>query len=230
MDIVIKGREEVTNEDYNFLRVRMRRLEETYKQCIDQKVRQAVKERTLYEICERFPNFFEDYAEAFEACQMSSLREIVDLTDMVLGKYSVEKLPTIQASQVKKMLKLKDKALNSFVKGYNDAVAQRDLTYYSQRIDDKLVFLTQKDGELVGAVTQVSKAQRKGECLCHFCRKFRRGDEILFVTNSARTAKGEYSSLGQSICSDYERCNQDIEDRERVVKFLRYKSDTEAER
>lgn len=230
MDIVIKGREEVTNEDYNFLRVRMRRLEEAYKQCIDQKVRQAVKERTLYEICERFPNFFEDYAEAFEACQMSSLREIVDLTDMVLGKYSVEKLPTIQASQVKKMLKLKDKALNSFVKGYNDAVAQRDLTYYSQRIDDKLVFLTQKDGELVGAVTQVSKAQRKGECLCHFCRKFRRGDEILFVTNSARTAKGEYSSLGQSICSDYERCNQDIEDRERVVKFLRYKSDTEAER
>lgn len=230
MDIVIKGREEVTNEDYNFLRVRMRRLEEAYKQCIDQKVRQAVKERTLYEICERFPNFFEDYAEAFETCQMSSLREIVDLTDMVLGKYSVEKLPTIQASQVKKMLKLKDKALNSFVKGYNDAVAQRDLTYYSQRIDDKLVFLTQKDGELVGAVTQVSKAQRKGECLCHFCRKFRRGDEILFVTNSARTAKGEYSSLGQSICSDYERCNQDIEDRERVVKFLRYKSDTEAER
>lgn len=230
MDIVIKGREEVTNEDYNFLRVRMRRLEEAYKQCIDQKVRQAVKERTLYEICERFPNFFEDYAEAFEACQMSSLREIVDLTDMVLGKYSVEKLPTIQASQVKKMLKLKDKALNSFVKGYNDAVAQRDLTYYSQRIDDKLVFLTQKDRELVGAVTQVSKAQRKGECLCHFCRKFRRGDEILFVTNSARTAKGEYSSLGQSICSDYERCNQDIVDRERVVKFLRYKSDTEAER
>lgn len=230
MDIVIKDREVITNEDYNFLRARMQRLEEAYKQCIDDRVRNAVKDKTLYEICERFPSFFEDYADSFEGCRMSSLKEITDLTELVMSKYSIEKLPKIEASQVKKMLKLKDKALKSFVSGYNTAVATKDLTYYSQRIDDKLIFLTQQDGELVGAVTQVSKSQRNGECLCHFCRRFRRGDDILFVTNSARTAKDEYSSIGQTICSDFETCNRSIEERENVVKFLQYKKQAERER
>ena len=123
------------------------------------------------------------------------------------------------------MLKLKDKQLKSFIKGYNEAVAKKPLTYYSQRIDDRLVFMTVQDGEFVGAATEVSKDRRNGECLCHFCRRFRRGDDIVFVTNTARTAKGEYSSIGQTICSDYESCNRELEDKPPVVKFLRYHID-----
>lgn len=230
MDIIIKGREEVTNEDYNFLKKRMKRLEECYKQSCDQQIRNAVKDKTLFEICERFPSFYEDYGESFEACKMSSLKEVADLVDMVLAKYSIEKLSPITMQEAKKILKLKEKALKQFVKGYNEAVARENLTYYSQRIDDKLVCLTEQNGEFVGAATDISKGKRNGECLCHFCRRFRRGDEIVFVTNSARTAKGEYSSIGQSICSDYEACNRDIEERQPVVKFLSYKLEKGNER
>lgn len=231
LDIVAKGREEVSNEDYNFLRRRMARLEEVYKQSNDPLVRRAVRDTTLYDICERFPSFFEDYGERFEACQMSSLLEITELNDFVMAKYSVEPLKPIESEkQVKKMLKLKDKQLKSFIKGYNDAVAKKPLTYYSQRIDDRLVFMTVQDGEFVGSSTEISKNGRNGECLCHFCRTFRRGDDIVFVTNTARTVKGDYSSIGQTICSDYEKCNRVIEDKKPVVKFLRYQIDKGEER
>lgn len=231
MDIVIKGREEVSNEDFNFLRKRMARLEEVYKQSNDPVVRCAVRDKTLFDICERFPSFYEDFGESFEGCKMSSLMEITALFDSVMGQYSVEPLqPITSEKQVKKMLKLKDKQLKSFIKGYNEAVAKKPLTYYSQRIDDKLVFMTVQDGEFIGAATEVSKDRRNGECLCYFCRRFRRGDDIVFVTNTARTAKGEYSSIGQTICSDYESCNRELEDKPPVVKFLRYHIDKGEER
>ena len=221
----------ISNEDYNFLRKRMMRLEESYKQSNDQTVRKAVRDKTLFDICERFPDFLYDYGDAFECCAMSSLKEITDLFDSVMGRYSIEPLPKIQSEKdVKRLLKLKDKALKTFIKGYNDAVETHNLTYYSQRIDDKLVFLTVQDGEFVGAATDVSRSQRNGECLCHVCRKFKRGGDITFVTNTAKTTKGEYSSLGQTICSDYESCNREVEDREPLVKFLRYKLDKERER
>lgn len=222
MQQVSRG-EEVKNEEYNFLRKRMLRLEEVYKQSSDQKVRQVVKEKTLYEICDRFPDFYEEYQDSFEACKMSSLMEISNLIDLVMSKYSVEALSPITEKEAKKILKLKDKPLKIFVKGYNDAITNKNLTYYSQRIDDKLVFLTMDDNKFVGSVTNVTPNARNGECLCHFCRQFRRGNDILFITNTAKTSKGDYSSIGQTVCSDYSRCNKDIEARDAVVKFLKYK-------
>ena len=221
----------ISNEDYNFLRKRMLRLEESYKQSNDSTVRRAVRDKTLFDICERFPDFLYEYGDVFECCAMSSLKEITDLYDLVMGRFSIKQLPKIESEkEVKRLLKLKDKALKSFIKGYNEAVETHNLTYYSQRIDDKLVFLTVQDGEFVGAATDVSRSQRNGECLCHVCRRFKRGPEITFVTNTAKTTKGEYSSLGQTICSDYESCNREVEDREPLVKFLRYKLDKERER
>jgi len=218
--------EQIPNEDYNFLRKRMLRLEEAYQQSTDQSIRIAVRDKTLYDICERFPDFYYEYVDSFESCKMSSLKEITDLFELVMGRYSIEALPQIKSEkEVKKILKLKDKALATFIKEYNAAVKNHDLTYYSQRIDDKLVFLTVKDGEFVGAATEVSKSQRNGECLCHACRRFRRGQEIVFVTNTAKSARGDYSSLGQNFCSDYETCNRDIEEGEELVKFLQYKLD-----
>lgn len=228
--IEISGIEAVRNEDYNFLRKRMLRLEESYKQSNDQRVRQVLKEKTLFEICERFPNFYEEYSNSFESCKMSSLMEITNLTDFVMSKYSVEKLSPITENEAKKILKLKDKTLKIFVKGYNDAIVSKDLTYYSQRIDDKLVCLTKQDNEFIGSVTNVTPNIRNRECLCYFCRQFRRGDDILFITNTAKTSKGEYSSIGQTVCSDYEMCNKDIESSAALVKFLRYKLDKEKDK
>lgn len=161
----------------------MLRLEEAYKQSNDQKARQLVKEQVLYEISERFPRFLEEYAESFTNCQMSSLREITELTAHVLSKYSVEKLPQITEKEAKRVLKLKDKALKIFVRGYNAAIVSKNLTYYSQRIDDKLVF----------------------------------------ITNSVKPKEGNYSCIGQTVCSDYEMCNRSIESNKTLVKIFKYK-------
>ena len=221
----IDDKEIIKNEDYNFLKKRMQRLEESYKQSNDQKVRQLVKEQTLYEITERFPSFFEEYSNIFEECQMSSLMEIAQLIDLVMSKYLVEKLSPITEKEAKKVLKLKDKALKTFVKGYNDAIVNNNLTYYSKRVDDKLIFLTKQDDELVGLVTNVNPNVKNKECLCYFCRQFRRGNDILFITNTSKSTKGYYSSMGQTVCSDYETCNRSIESNKTLIKFLRYKQD-----
>lgn len=226
MDIIKKEIKKVSNEDFNFLKKRMSRLECVYKDSIDLAVRRAVRDKTLYDICERFPTFLEEHGEAFEACKMESLMEITTLFDKVMGKYLIEPLKQIESEkQVKKMLKLKDKQLKTFIKSYNEAVAKKSLTYYSQRIDDKLVFMTVQDGEFVGAATEISKGRCKGKSLCHFCNSFKMGDEIVFVTNSVRTAKDEYSSIGQTICSDYESCNREVENKPPIIKFLKYHID-----
>lgn len=215
--------ETIKNEDYNFLRKRMLRLEETYKQSTDQKVRQVVKEKTLYEICDRFPNFYDKFSYLFDKCQMSSLIEITDLIDNVMSKYSVEPLMHITENEIKRLLKLKEKNLRAFVREYNAEIENKKLTYYSQRIDNKLVFLTIDGDKIVGTVTDITPNIRSKECLCHFCRQFRRGDDIIFVTNINKNHKGDYSSIGQTVCSNYEMCNKNIESREDLIKFLEYK-------
>lgn len=215
--------ETIRNEDYNFIKKRMLRLEEAYKQSNDQKVRQLVKEQVLYEISERFPRFLEEYAESFTNCQMSSLREITELTAHVLSKYSVEKLPQITEKEAKRVLKLKDKALKIFVRGYNAAIVSKNLTYYSQRIDDKLVFFTTQDNMPLGLVSSINPNVRNKECLCYFCKQFRRGKDIVFITNSVKPKEGNYSCIGQTVCSDYEMCNRSIESNKTLVKIFKYK-------
>lgn len=215
--------ETIRNEDYNFIKKRMLRLEEAYKQSNDQKVRQLVKEQVLYEISERFPRFLEEYAASFANCQMSSLREITELTVHVLSKYSVEKLPPLTEKEAKRVLKLKDKALKLFVRGYNAAIVSKDLTYYSQRIDDKLVFFTTQDNMPLGLVSSINPNVRNKECMCYFCKQFRRGKNIVFITNSVKTKEGNYSCIGQTVCSDYEMCNRSIESNKTLVKFFKYK-------
>lgn len=154
---------------------------------------------------------------------MSSLMEITKLIETVMSEYSAISLPTIEISQAKRILKLKDRDLNNFVKAYNQVVSKQPITYYSQIIDQKIVFLTQINGEFVGTVGQVTKDRRNRESLCAFCRKFRRGDEIVFVTTSTSVKNnGEYSAIGQYCCSDYNRCNNSIEDSGVLDEFVSF--------
>lgn len=120
------------------------------------------------------------------------------------------------------MLKLKERDLNIFLREYNNALKGNPLTYYSQQIDQKVVFVTEDQGQLVGVVGSVSPNQRNRETLCPFCRKFRKGDEIRFVSIPVIGKKGEYSSIGQYCCSDMVKCNADIEETEALTEFVGY--------
>lgn len=214
----------INNEDYNYLRKKLRRLEEVYKSD-DINIRNAVKMTTLEEITYRLYDFKDLFKEDFEKCKMSSLLEIDNLQDKVLSNYGVKKLKEITEKELSKKLKLKDKPLKAFLKGYNEAIKNEDLTYYSQRIDDKLVILTENDGEFLGAVTNVIRTNSRSEHLCPFCNKFRHSDEVIFISNVKSNQQGEYSSLGQTICEDYKKCNKDIQSKEALNTFLSFKLD-----
>ena len=53
---------------------------------------------------------------------------------------------------------------------------------------------------------------------------------VTSVVDLEEETTGEYSSIGQTICSDYESCNRELEDKPPVVKFLRYHIDKGEER
>ena len=220
-----KSKKLISNEEYNFIKKRMQYLEGAYKQSTDNLVRNAVKDSVLYEIGERIPDFYSEYSSLFSTCKMSSLKEILDLYYMIMNSYEIISFPKVENSNdIKRIIKLKDNNLKSFIRGYNEAVDKNSLSYYSQIIDDKLVILTYCDGEFIGTVTDMTKRAKNGECLCFVCNRFRKGNEISFISNVSKKSNGEYSSIGQTICTDYVTCNKEIEDTDKLVKFLKYSS------
>lgn len=211
------------NEDYNFIVRNLKILEEAYKQSVDQNIRIAVKERVNFNLCERINGFYELFGDVFENCKMSSLREILELTEKVIKVLSIEPLPKILPSEAKKTLKLNDKQLSLFVKQYNDAVQRMPLTYFSTVIDNKFIIMTYKNDEYYGLVSTIPKDTRFKKNLCCFCKQFRDGDDIMFIHNvKSNSSSGEYSSIGQYCCSSYEKCNKDIENSEQLISFLTY--------
>lgn len=57
---------EMNNEEYNFVRKRLKRLEEAYNQTIDPSIRIAVKDQTCYELYERVPVFYNIFGNMLE--------------------------------------------------------------------------------------------------------------------------------------------------------------------
>ena len=161
---------------------------------------------------------------------MSSLKEIVDIIDKIMSSLTIIKLVEIDLSTAKKIFKLKDKQLNNFVKSYNEAIKKENLTYFSKVIDNKYIILSFKNGEFYGTVTEIPKERKFKKNLCYICDNFRTGDEIYFVTNTSKKATGEYNTIGQYCCSDYQKCNKDIIDSEKLIDFLSHTKKYEKKR
>lgn len=83
-----------------------------------------------------------------------------------MSHLDVKRLAPLEISVAKRIFKLKGKALNQFVRGFNAAVIKRPLTYYSQQIDQKFIFIFDNDGEYHGVVGNVSKTHKTRESLC----------------------------------------------------------------
>lgn len=214
---------EVKNEEYNFIRKKLKILEDTYNQTNDPLVRITVKGQIDYDIYEYLPHIYSNFEKLLESCKMSSLKEILDMTDEILNSLEVIKMPLIDSKTAKKVLKLKDKQLKLFLKQYNERVQNENLTYFSTVVDDKFIVLTYKDGEFYGNVCTNVGNERQRENLCVFCNSFRKGSEITFITNTITKSGTLYASHGQYCCSDYELCNKDITNSEKMFKFLTYK-------
>ena len=114
------------------------------------------------------------------------------------------------------------KRLKRLEEAYNEAVKKENLTYFSARQDNKFIIMTYKDGEYYGTVSDLPKDAKHKKSLCCFCNTFRNGNEIVFATNTLKKSNGEYSSVGQYCCSDYQQCNKDIVDSDKLIEFLSY--------
>jgi len=212
----------VNNMEYNFIIKRLRRLEEAYKQSCDKNVRIAVRDQTLVDISDAIYGFYEQFGEKISLCKMGSLKEILDLIDEITGELDVQNMQELSLSSAKKMLKLRERQLVSFVNEYNDVNAEKNLTYYGKQIDQKYVMISESSGELISTIADIPKETKNSETLCCFCKQFRKGNDIMFITSTAKKSNGEYNTIGQYCCSDYEKCNADIENNEGLVKFISF--------
>jgi len=215
----------VTNLEYNLIKKQLKILETAYKQSNDKKVLESVKTRVYFELTSGINEFTEYFGKELEACQMTNLKEIDELREKIMANLNIKHLPKIEAKSLKKKLKLSDKDLASLIRGYNESINKKPLTYYSQKIDEKLVILYYENEECSAAVCSTIKNKRSlVPGFCHFCNTVRSCDEILFIANT-RATKKDYSSIGVYCCLNYEKCNADIIDTNNLRKFINYKCD-----
>ncbi len=213
---------EIYNTDYNMLRKKIEQLRETYMQSSDENVRNVVKEQVFYDLCEKIELFENHFAQYFETCKMNSLKEIDELAAEIFKNVSVIKMPKIQYEQIVKRIKMASKNLKEIARNYNETIKQESLTYYSQIIDTKMVFIFFHDDELHTVLCDVSQYNGVRKLHCRFCNSFRQSCEMGFVSNTIKFKKNEYSTLGINCCLDYNKCNQDILETQKLTDFMSY--------
>lgn len=90
---------------------------------------------------------------------------------------------------------------------------------------DKICYLVYKyKGKLTGLrfnfIRSVFKPLQKG--FCELCHKHRRKSDVLFIsTKTKKLPKGiNYRTRGTYICSDFNKCNQDMKDSKTIVELF----------
>jgi len=212
----------ITNIDYNFIKAQLKTLESAYKQSNDKEVLSSVQTRIYFNLVEKIDGFEKNFSEHFESFKMSNLKEIDELSEAILESMNIIHLPEVSEPDLKKKIKLSDRDLASLIRGYNEAV-KTPLTYYSQKIDEKLAILYYEDNIFTSVICNTIKNKKAIiPSFCHFCNTLRKGDEIVFIANTKSTHK-DYSTLGVYCCLDYRACNKEITNKDNLIKFINYK-------
>ena len=207
---------------YNLIKKELSKIEDCYKQSNDIKIRNCVKEMAFYKLCDAIPSFEELFIDAFTACDMSSLYKLDKLYESVWSEIKIEELPQVDLSTVKKLFrKLQEKEQRAIVAGYNEALKNTNLVYYTQSFNSKKVILYYDNGQFEGYICETRPNVKGREMDCHFCHAFRRGSEIEYVSKIEKGKNGVYNSRTVTCCSDYKMCNEDLLNIDPLKDFLK---------
>ncbi len=220
----------INNLENNLIQRSLRLLEDAYKQSNDSKVLNAVKDQLYFSLM-AIEGFDERFKVDFDNCKMSSLEDIDELAEKINSNIDVIKLENITEKEFKKLIKLKDRQFRNVLSGYNEAIEELPLTFFSHYVDDKLVLILpkgdnkdeedkdNKENTILTNIARVKNINKLGEGLCYFCNSFRKNPELVYVTNE-KTSKENYNAITQIVCKDYKLCNESILNTDNLEEFI----------
>lgn len=210
------------NHEFNFIKKELFKLESAYKQSSDIKVKISVKDQVFFKIQNSIYGFGERYEELFKKCSMDSLQEIDELTNIIFNNIVIKKCKSLEISDLKKNVKLKDRQLKSLINDYNEVIETENISYFSKQIDDKFIIILPVNNEFMVLETRIFKNTKKTKNLCCFCNMFREADELISIVNTKKGKLDNYSSLANVCCKDFKTCNSDIIDIFKIKEFIEF--------
>ncbi len=206
----------LTNLEYNFLKSKLNEMIDAYKQSNDPEVHAFIREQTINIIATSFPEIAQLKQNEIKKFQMKNLNEITGFNQKILENILVVKLPTITEKELKKQIKAK--FIPKFVKAYNEAIANNNLTYYSLPIDQNLIIIKQIEGTPKAVIANVKPNKALSKTLCAFCNQFRPSGEVGFITNTNK----QNNTIGFYACLDSIKCNESITSESKLNDFINY--------
>lgn len=204
------------NHEYNLIKRLLGRLEYNIKTTADQKVISAIRHTTWTRVIEMFPAATEDQKRFFDRIPTLNRAEEFHAYLSELEQY-VTAFPQVTEQQLKKLYpKVKKLKLPLLAE-----LDFRFLTYigWTDISTNKLFIVYNLDGKMTGIEGRFTPTNKKG--VCCLCNKH---EEVAFVTAQTK-AKGSaldhFGRVGNYMCIDSAKCNQNITDVSQLERFMK---------
>ncbi|ANS73771.1 elongation factor G-binding protein [Paenibacillus yonginensis] len=204
------------NHEFNLIKRLLGRLEYNIKTTADQKVISAIRHTTWTRVMEMFPAMTEEQKRFFD--RIPTLNRAEEFHAYLSELEScVTAFPQVTEQQLKKLYpKIKKLKLPPL-----SELDFRFLTYigWADISTNKLFIVYNLDGKMTGIEGRFTPTNKKG--VCCLCNKH---EEVAFVTAQTK-AKGpaldHFGRVGNYMCIDSAKCNQNITDVSQLERFMK---------
>lgn len=205
----------MSNHQYNFIKRHVGRLEYNIKTVTDQKVIAAVRYSTTLKVIEQVPLATDIQKANFET--IPTLNRAEEFHAFLSGlEDDLIEFPQVTDKQIKKMFsknkKLKIPDLAAFDYRFMTYLGWIDIS------SNKLFIVYNLDGNIVGVECRYTLTHKKG--VCSLCNKH---EEVALVTAQTKSKSGSadhFKRVGNYMCIDSLKCNQNITDVTYLEKFI----------
>lgn len=206
----------IKNEEYNFIRKQVEYIKDSYKKNASRNVIQAAKDFAYMKIMELFPNATNEHKDMLDLTSLKNDQQFKEYMDKL--KMYIQPFPMITEAQLKRLF-----PKNKKLKLPNlDSMNPNQLTYLSWEdiSTNKKYIVFELEGKIVGIECKFTILQKDN--ICSFCNRFGQVTFISTVTKAKKLKNPDYyKAIGNFICHDSEKCNQNITNIDYLTEFLK---------
>ena len=207
----------IKKHEYNTIKKYLYDLNNTLRNCTDQKIVETHRAYLQENIFNLFSNLSDEQKALLNINVLNDPLYIdnytTDLDQYVYG------MPDITTSVIRKVFK-KEKKFKLPPEGL-----QASKKVYLGWIDEsirKLFLIYNLDNKWIGMACRIPNTNSTNTHMCTLCNHVGKDDEIAFVSPICKMSDADaYKSIGFHICLDSEKCNERITSTEKLEKLLK---------
>ncbi|MGL4362973.1 MAG: FusB/FusC family EF-G-binding protein [Cellulosilyticaceae bacterium] len=207
----------IQKHEYNKIRKYLRDLNNTFRNCTDQKIIETSKANIGENIFNIFQGLSNDQRELIDISKLNDI-SVIDERITNLEQY-VYGMPNVNIATIRKVLK-KEKKL----KMPSEEILNSKNVYLGW-IDEsvrKLFIIYYLDNKWVSMACRIPNISSTNTNICTLCNYVGKEDEVTFVSPICKMSDQDaYKSIGFHICLDSKQCNERITSTEKLEKLLK---------